>query len=26
MLQTGDKARGSATGFSHIVIYILLKF
>lgn len=26
MLQTRDKARGSATGFSHIVIYILLKF
>ena len=26
MLQTGDKARESATGFSHIVIYILLKF
>lgn len=26
MLQTGDKARGSATGFSHVVIYILLKF
>ena len=26
MIQTGDKARGSATGFSHIVIYILLKF
>ena len=26
MIQTGDKARGSATGFSHVVIYILLKF
>ena len=24
MLQTGDKARGSATGFSHIVIYLSL--